>query len=41
MDKDLTESRFGVGMAYGDASMSHFKWTKNSGGQPIVQTKLR
>lgn len=40
MDKDLTESRFGIGMAYGDASMSHFKWTKNSGGQPTLQTKL-
>jgi hypothetical protein len=37
MDKDLTESRFGVGMAYGDAAMTHFKWTKASGGQPVVQ----
>lgn len=37
MDKDLTESRFGFGMAYGDASMTHFKWIKASGGQPILQ----
>ncbi len=37
MDKDLTESRFGFGMAYGDAAMTHFKWTKASGGQPILQ----
>lgn len=39
MDKDLTESRFGIGMAYGDATMSHFKWIKRSGGQPTLQTE--
>jgi hypothetical protein len=37
MDKDLTESRFGVGMAYGDAAITHFKWAKTAGGQPVVQ----
>lgn len=38
MDKDLTESRFGIGFAYGDASMTHFQWTKTDGGQPTLQT---
>ncbi|MDB5105034.1 MAG: rane protein involved in aromatic hydrocarbon degradation [Fibrobacteres bacterium] len=37
MDKDLTESRFGFGMAYGDAAMTHFKWIKTGGGQPVLQ----
>ncbi|HKP94789.1 MAG TPA: hypothetical protein VJ385_03430 [Fibrobacteria bacterium] len=37
MDKDLTESRFGFGMAYGDAAITHFKWIKTSGGQPAIQ----
>lgn len=37
MDKDLTESRFGVGMAYGDAAITHFKWIKTSGGQPVIE----
>ncbi|MEO7425443.1 MAG: hypothetical protein ABI036_09665 [Fibrobacteria bacterium] len=37
MDKDLTESRFGFGMAYGDAAITHFKWVKTSGGQPEIQ----
>lgn len=36
MDKDLTESRFGCGMAYGDASMSHMQWVKTGGGKPII-----
>jgi hypothetical protein len=39
MDKDLTQSRFGFGMAYGDASITHFQWTKTTGGQPILQQK--
>jgi hypothetical protein len=37
MDKELTESRFGIGMAYGDAAITHFKWVKTAGGQPVVQ----
>jgi hypothetical protein len=40
MDKDLTESRFGFGMAYGDASMTHFQWTRSSGGQPTLKTEV-
>lgn len=38
MDKDLTQSRFGVSMAYGDASITHFQWGKTSGGRYTVQT---
>ncbi len=34
MDKDLTESRFGLSAAYGDASITHFQWTTTSGGKP-------
>jgi hypothetical protein len=34
MDKDLTESRFGISAAYGDASITHFQWTTTSGGKP-------
>jgi len=37
MDKDLTESRFGFGMAYGDAAMTHFQWVRASGGQPTLK----
>jgi long-subunit fatty acid transport protein len=33
MDKDLTQSRFGVSMAYGDASITHFQWSRTSGGR--------
>lgn len=33
MDKDLTQSRFGVSMAYGDASITHFQWSSTSGGR--------
>ena len=38
MDKDLTESRFGFGMAYGDAAMTHFQWVRAEGGQPTLKT---
>lgn len=41
MDKDLTESRFGFSMAYGDASMTHFQWTKTSGGQPALKSEVK
>ncbi len=34
MDKDLTESRFGLSAAYGDASITHFQWTTTTGGKP-------
>lgn len=34
MDKDLTESRFGISAAYGDAYITHFQWTTTSGGKP-------
>jgi len=34
MDKDLTESRFGISAAYGEASITHFQWTTTSGGKP-------
>jgi hypothetical protein len=37
MDKDLTESRFGFALAYGDASITHFQWTKISGGRYILE----
>jgi hypothetical protein len=37
LDKDLTESRFGFSIAYGDAAITHFKWIKTSGGQPEIQ----
>ena len=40
MDRELTESRFGAGMAYGDASMTHFQWVKTAGGQPILQREI-
>jgi long-subunit fatty acid transport protein len=33
MDKDLTQSRFGVSMAYGDASITHFQWNRLNGGR--------
>ncbi len=36
MDKEFTESRFGVSAAYGDAYISHFQWTQNTGGQPTL-----
>jgi hypothetical protein len=36
MDKDLTESRFGISAAYGDATITHFQWTTTSGGQPTL-----
>ena len=36
MDKDLTESRFGFNVAYGDASITHFQWTTTSGGKRIL-----
>jgi hypothetical protein len=39
MDKDLTESRFGFGMAYGDAAMTHFQWVRAEGGQPTLKYK--
>ncbi len=39
MDKDLTQSRFGFGMAYGDAAITHFQWVKAEGGQPILKQK--
>jgi long-subunit fatty acid transport protein len=38
MDKDLTQSRFGFGMAYGDAAITHFQWTKKPGGQPVLMS---
>jgi hypothetical protein len=37
MDKEFTESRFGINAAYGDAYMSHFQWTTTSGNQPIIE----
>lgn len=37
MDKDLTQSRFGFSMAYGDAAITHFKWTQIPGGRYIIQ----
>ncbi len=36
MDKDLTESRFGLNAAYGAASITHFQWTTTSGGKRIL-----
>jgi long-subunit fatty acid transport protein len=38
MDKDLTQSRFGVSMAYGDASITHFQWGKSAGGRYTLLT---
>jgi len=37
MDKDLTQSRFGFSMAYGDAYITHFQWAKASGGRYILE----
>ena len=39
MDKDLTQSRFGFGLAYGDAAITHFQWVRAEGGQPILKQK--
>ena len=36
MDKEFTESRFGISAAYGDASITHFQWTTTIGGKPDV-----
>jgi hypothetical protein len=36
MDKDLTQSRFGLNAAYGDASITHFQWTTTSGGKRVL-----
>ena len=33
MDKDLTQSRFGFSLAYGDASITHFQWIRTAGGR--------
>ena len=33
MDKDLTQSRFGFSLAYGDASITHFQWARTPGGR--------
>jgi hypothetical protein len=38
MDKDLTQSRFGVSMAYGDASITHFQWGRTDGGRYTLLT---
>jgi len=38
MDKDLTQSRFGFSMAYGDASITHFQWTRLDGGRYVLES---
>ena len=38
MDKQYTESRFGLGASWGDAAISHFQWRQNAGGKPAIAT---
>ena len=40
MDKEFTQSRFGCTASWGDAAISHFQWTKDSGGQPVLATDV-
>jgi hypothetical protein len=36
IEKQYTESRFGLNAAWGDAAITHFQWVSKEGGQPIV-----
>jgi hypothetical protein len=36
--KQYTESRFGFSAAYGDAGITHFRWSTTAAGQPIILT---
>lgn len=38
IEKEYTESRFGIGAAYGDAAITHFQWATQPGGQPALAT---
>jgi long-subunit fatty acid transport protein len=38
IEKEYTESRFGIGAAYGDAAITHFQWVTEPGGQPVLAT---
>ena len=39
VEREYTASRFGVNAAWGDASITHFQWDTNSGGQPVLVTE--
>jgi long-subunit fatty acid transport protein len=38
MDKEYTESRFGVNAAWGDAAITHLQWREAEGGHPEIAT---
>lgn len=38
IEKEYTESRFGINAAWGDAAITHFQWATNPGGQPVLAT---
>ena len=36
IEKEYTESRFGLNAAWGDAAITHFQWATEPGGQPAL-----
>lgn len=36
IEKEYTESRFGLSAAWGDAAITHFQWATEPGGQPAL-----
>lgn len=38
IEKQYTESRFGINFAQGRASITHFQWRINEGGQPEIES---